>query len=52
MRGHDADWVPVHVTVNRVDLEPDTLAGLVSPRLPTDDELTAAGLPKAPHDTG
>ena len=52
MRGHDADWVPVHVTVNRVELEPDTFAGLVSPRLPTDDELTAAGLPKAPHDTG
>ena len=39
-----ADWVPVHVTVNRVELEPDTYAGLVSLRLPTDDELAAAGL--------
>jgi hypothetical protein len=48
MRGHDADWVPVHVTVNRVELEPDVFAGLVSLRLPSDEELAAAGLPKAP----
>jgi len=47
MRGHETDWVPVHVTVNRVELEPDTYAGLVSLRLPSDDELAAAGLPKA-----
>jgi hypothetical protein len=40
--------VPVHITVNRVELEPDTYAGLVSLRLPTDDELVAAGLPQAP----
>jgi Family of unknown function (DUF5628)/Domain of unknown function (DUF5593) len=51
MRGHDGDWVPVHVTVNRVELEPDTFAGLVSLRLPTDDELAAAGLSQAPSDT-
>jgi hypothetical protein len=51
MRGHDADWVPVHVTVNRVELEPDTFAGLVSLRLPTDAELIAAGLPKPGDDT-
>ena len=38
-----AIWVPVHVTVNRVELEPDTFAGLVSLRLPTDEELAAAG---------
>ena len=50
MRGRDADWVPVHVTVNRVELEPDTFAGLVSLRLPTDDELAAAGLLKASGD--
>ncbi|MDT5260153.1 MAG: hypothetical protein QOD10_5233 [Mycobacterium sp.] len=49
MRGHDADWVPVHVTVNRVELEPETYAGLVSLRLPSDAELAAAGLP-APDD--
>lgn len=50
MRGHNAEWVPVHVTVNRVELEPDTFAGLVSLRLPTDDELAAAGLLKASGD--
>jgi hypothetical protein len=50
MPGHDADWVPVHVTVNRVELEPDTFAGLVSLRLPTADELADAGLLKAPSD--
>ena len=48
MRGHGDDWVPVHVTVNRVELEPDVFAGLVSLRLPSDEELTAAGLPKTP----
>ncbi|WP_293314799.1 PAS domain-containing protein [Mycobacterium sp.] len=51
MRGHDVDWVPVHATVSRVELEPETFAALVSLRLPTDDELVAAGLPKAPADT-
>jgi Family of unknown function (DUF5628)/Domain of unknown function (DUF5593) len=50
MRGHDVDWVPVHVTVNRVELEPDTFVGLVALRLPTDDELAVAGLPKAADD--
>jgi hypothetical protein len=44
MRGNDDDWVPVHVTVNKVELEPDTFAGLVSLRLPTDEEVSAAGL--------
>jgi hypothetical protein len=45
MRGFDNDWVPVHVTVNRVELESDIFAGLASMRLPTDDELTEVGLP-------
>jgi hypothetical protein len=49
--GNDTEWVPVHVTINRVELEPDTYAGLVSLRLPTDDELAAAGLPNAGDDT-
>ncbi len=48
--GHDTDWVPVHVTINRIELEPDTFAGLISLRLPTDDELANAGLPKAADD--
>jgi hypothetical protein len=41
----------VHVTVNQVELEPDTFAGLVSLRLPTDEEIAAAGLPDARADT-
>jgi hypothetical protein len=45
MPGNDDGWVPVHVTVSRVELEPETFAGLVALRLPTDDELVAAGLP-------
>jgi hypothetical protein len=46
--GHgDNTWVPVHVTVNRVELEEQTYAGLVSLRLPTDAELAEAGLSTA-----
>lgn len=45
--GHDAAWVPVHVTVSRIELKPDVFAGLVSLRLPTDDELAESRLPKA-----
>ncbi|OBK20970.1 hypothetical protein A5634_11410 [Mycobacterium asiaticum] len=49
--GHDSDWVPVHVTVNRVELEPETFAGLISLRLPTSDEVDDAGLTKSAGDT-
>jgi Family of unknown function (DUF5628)/Domain of unknown function (DUF5593) len=44
MPAHDGGWVPVHVTVNRVQLDEQTFAGLVSLRLPTQSELAAAGL--------
>jgi hypothetical protein len=44
MPSHDGGWVPVHVTVNRVEIDTDTFAGLVSLRLPTPAELAAAGL--------
>ena len=44
MPGHDGGWVPVHVTVNRVLVEQETFAGLVSLRLPTATELADAGL--------
>lgn len=50
MRGFDNNWVPIHVTVNRVELETDVFAGLVTLRLPTDDELADAGLPKSATD--
>ena len=47
MPGRDGSWVPVHVTVNRVEVEQETFAGLVSLRLPTQTELTDAGLSNA-----
>jgi hypothetical protein len=50
--GHGGGWVPVHVTVNRVELEPNTFAGLISLRLPTGDELAHAGLSSAGDDAG
>jgi Family of unknown function (DUF5628)/Domain of unknown function (DUF5593) len=44
MPGNDGGWVPVHVTVSRVEIEQETYAGLVSLRLPTRTELAEAGL--------
>ncbi len=44
MPGYDGGWVPVHVTVNRVEVAEETFAGLVSLRLPTEIELADAGL--------
>lgn len=42
---HGGGWVPLHVTVTRVELEKNTFVGLISLRLPTADELAATGLP-------
>lgn len=36
-------WVPMHVTINRIELEDGVFGGLVTMRLPTDDELGAVG---------
>lgn len=49
--GNDTDWVPVHVTVNQVELEAETFAGLLSLRLPTDEEVAAAGLTRPTDDS-
>ena len=35
-------YTPVHVTVNRVELDDETYAALLSMRLPTDEEVAAA----------
>ena len=35
----DGGWIPVHMTINRVELEPGTFAALLALRLPTDAEL-------------
>jgi len=37
-------WVPVHMTINRVELDKDTYAGLVALRLPTAEEVAEAGI--------
>jgi hypothetical protein len=44
MAANGGGWTPVHVTVNRVELEDDIYAGLASMRIPTDEEIAAAGL--------
>ena len=41
LRAYGGGWVPIHVTAHRVELEEGTFAGLLSLRLPTDDELAA-----------
>lgn len=41
---NDGGYVPLHVTVSKVELEDGVTAGLVTLRQPTDGELTDAGL--------
>ncbi|BDB45410.1 MULTISPECIES: PAS domain-containing protein [Mycobacterium] len=50
--GNDTEWVPVHVTANRIELEPDTYAGLLALRLPTDEEVSRARSQDVPTDSG
>jgi hypothetical protein len=40
----DGGWVPVHMTINRVELDKDTYAGLLALRLPTAVEIAAASI--------
>lgn len=42
--GNDGGWVPIHVTVNRIELDHGIFAGLLSLRLPTEAELAEANL--------
>lgn len=42
--GDDDDWVPLHVTITRVELEDGVFGGLVALRMPTCDELEDVGL--------
>lgn len=39
LRANDGGWTPVHVTINRIELEPDTFAALMTLRQPTAAEL-------------
>jgi hypothetical protein len=47
LRRQGDGWVPMHVAVNRVELEENTSVGLVALRLPTEGELADAGFPVA-----
>lgn len=42
--GNDGGWVPLHVTVNKVELDEGIDGGLVTLRPPTEAELADAGL--------
>lgn len=44
LRSVGGGWTPVHVTINRVESQPDASAALISLRSPTEGELSAAGL--------
>jgi Family of unknown function (DUF5628) len=39
LRANDGGWTPVHMTINRFELEPGTFAALLALRLPTETEL-------------
>ena len=45
--GNDSDWIQLHVTISRVELDEGITGGLVSVRLPTADELGAASWAEA-----
>jgi hypothetical protein len=38
--GNNGGWVPIHVTVNRIEIEPEIFAGLLTLRLPTEAEVS------------
>lgn len=42
--GNDGGWVPLHVTLNRIELDDGVYGGLLTVRLPSDAELADAGL--------
>lgn len=42
--GTDGGWVPMHVTVNRIEVDSGIFAGLITLRLPTSTELAEAEL--------
>jgi hypothetical protein len=44
LRGNDGGWTAVHVTINRVELDENTFAALMAFRMPTAEEMDAAGI--------
>jgi hypothetical protein len=43
--GNEGGWVPLHLTINKVELDGGVYGGLVTFRLPTGAELAEVGLP-------
>ncbi len=52
LRANDGGWTPVHVTISRVEDEPDTHAAVMTLRLPTEDELAVVEFADDGHDDG
>jgi Rv3651-like, C-terminal domain/Rv3651-like, middle domain/Rv3651-like, N-terminal len=48
LRATDGGWTPVHMTINRIELEPDTFAALMALRLPTEAELAVVDFSEDP----
>ena len=44
MKANGGGWSPVHITVNRVQLDEDVYAGMATLRIPTAEQIAAAGL--------
>jgi hypothetical protein len=52
LRATDGGWIPVHMTINRIELEPGTFAALMALRLPTDAELAVVDFAHDDEDAG
>jgi hypothetical protein len=51
LRANDGGWTPVHMTINRVELDKNTFAGLLALRIPTEEEIAGAGVENPDHGT-
>ena len=43
---NDGGWTPVHMTINRIEIEEETFAALLALRLPTEEELAVVEFDK------
>lgn len=49
LAGSDGEWVPLHITLSRMELDNGVYGGLMLLRLPTMEELSDAGLDPVEH---
>lgn len=49
LAGNDGEWVPLHITLSRMELDDGVYGGLMFLRLPTVAELLDAGLDETEH---